>query len=262
MNTAEVFAAITSVTKALGRVGKGAFNQHGNYRFVSIDKYYETAGVEAANAGLTWVLKEDSFDVVATAGPKPLIKATYIVDLFHSSGAYLPGFSKLSIIHPIQGAQTVGSAMSYADKVFMRQLFKVATGEEDADSTNPSDLDYLGTTASSKPVSKPAGMSVDPMDFSAPVPASKPAAAPVVEQKVQVPVISDAAIPGEEGNWDQVKSVFLSFMPNAKTMGDLRNFWAENVKALDAMKEAHPAVHAEVLAAFTTRKAEINKEKK
>ena len=259
MNTAEVFAAITSVTKALGRVGKGAFNQHGNYRFVSIDKYYETAGVEAANAGLTWVLKEDSFEVVASAGPKPLIKATYIVDLFHSSGATLPGFSKLSIIHPIQGAQTVGSAMSYADKVFMRQLFKVATGEEDADSTNPSDLDYLGTTAPSKPASRPSATSVDPMDFSAPVPAPKPAA---VEPKVQVPVVPDDVIPGEEGNWDQVKDIFLKFMPNAKTMGELRNFWSENVKALDAMKESHPTVHAEVLAAFTARKAEINKEKK
>ena len=135
----ETIKAIIETRTKVGNLGKAAFNPHGRYKYVSIDTYYEKVAAAAAANGLAWVANETKFDLLPDVGKTGIIRATYAVTLMHSSGDYLPNFSTITIVHPIQGAQTVGSAMSYLDKVFMRQLFSVATGEAgaDADETNP-----------------------------------------------------------------------------------------------------------------------------
>jgi hypothetical protein len=228
-----VYKAIAAVSQEVGKLGKGAFNQHGGYKFVSIDKYYETVGLSAAQHGLSWVLSENTFQIRTDVGKSGMIHATYDVAMLHESGACIPNFSKLSILHPIQGAQTVGSAMSYVDKVFMRQLFRIATGEEDADSTNPADMDML-----------------------APTPPPKKVAAPVkAEPAPKVPKVEE--IPGEEGDWGTVINVFKTFIPTCTSEAELRAFWTENTKALNALKEGHPVAFEEVKTMFTQRKNEV-----
>ncbi|CAB4169679.1 Essential recombination function protein [uncultured Caudovirales phage] len=143
---ADTIKAIIATREQIGSLGKSAMNPHGRYKYVSIDSYYEKVSTTAAKNGLAWVVSETGFEVMSEVGKTGIIKATYDVALMHSSGAYIPKFTTLTIIHPIQGAQTVGSAMSYLDKVFMRQLFSVATGEKDsdADETNPDDIIGIG----------------------------------------------------------------------------------------------------------------------
>jgi hypothetical protein len=149
----ETIKAIIATREQVGSLGKSAMNPHGRYKYVSIDTYYEKVATTAAKNGLSWIASETAFEVMADVGKTGVIKATYEVALMHSSGDYTPRFSTLTIIHPIQGAQTVGSAMSYLDKVFMRQLFSVATGEKDsdADETNPADIIGIGTDTPKKP---------------------------------------------------------------------------------------------------------------
>jgi hypothetical protein len=140
----------------------------------------------------------------------------------HTSGDCLQNFSTITIVHPIQGAQTVGSAMSYVDKVFMRQLFSVATGEAgaDADETDPADV-MLGEKAPKETLA-PKG-------------------------------------PGEE-DLKQLEDVFVTFVPTAETENDLKQFWSDNIKGLDLLKIHAPEKHKRIIAAFSERKAQIKKE--
>ena len=238
-----IYKAISDVSRKVGTVGKGAFNQHGAYRYVSIDKYYETVGVAAAEAGLSWVLREDGFNIRTDIGKSGMLHITYAVDVMHDSGVFESDFSRISIIHPIQGAQTVGSAMSYGDKVFMRQVFHIATGEEDADSTNPSDLDI--------PAKAPPSIDLDPPK-PAPSKAKQPPKAEGKPPKIE-------QIPGEEGDWDTVIEVFRKFIPTCESSAGLKAFWLENTAAINALKEGHPTAYEEVKNMFTQRKNEVEK---
>ena len=218
----ETIKAIIETRTKVGNLGKAAFNPHGRYKYVSIDTYYEKVAAAAAANGLAWVANETKFDLLPDVGKTGIIRATYAVTLMHSSGDYLPNFSSITIVHPIQGAQTVGSAMSYLDKVFMRQLFSVATGEAgaDADETNPEDL-MLGEKAPKE----------------APAPKG----------------------PAEE-DLKQLEDVFVTFVPTAETENDLKQFWSDNIKGLDLLKIHAPEKHKRIIAAFSERKAQIKKE--
>jgi hypothetical protein len=218
----ETINAIIETRTKVGNLGKAAFNPHGRYKYVSIDTYYEKVAAAAAANGLAWVANETKFDLLPDVGKTGIIRATYAVTLMHSSGDYLPNFSSITIVHPIQGAQTVGSAMSYLDKVFMRQLFSVATGEAgaDADETNPEDL-MLGEKAP-KETPAPKG-------------------------------------PAEE-DLKQLEDVFVTFVPTAETENELKQFWSDNIKGLDLLKIHAPEKHKRIIAAFSERKAQIKKE--
>lgn len=232
----EIVKAILSTAKAVGTLGKAAVNPHGGYNYVSIDKFYESVARIANDNGLNWVLRETQFEVLSSIGKTGAIRVNYAVDLMHEAGEMQRDFSQVSIIHPIQGAQTVGSSMSYADKVVMRQLFKVPTGEKDidADETDNRALD-LGPT---KPAPK-VSVDIDP-----PAPANGNA-------------IPKIAVPGEEANWDAVEEIFKNFIPNCHTTDGLKEFWSENIKAIEALKEGHPKMHKRVVELFTNRKNEL-----
>lgn len=218
----ETIKAIIETRTKVGNLGKAAFNPHGRYKYVSIDTYYEKVAAAAAANGLAWVANETKFDLLPDVGKTGIIRATYAVTLMHSSGDYLPNFSSITIVHPIQGAQTVGSAMSYLDKVFMRQLFSVATGEAgaDADETDPADVMLGEKTPKEAPA--PKG-------------------------------------PGEE-DLKQLEDVFVTFVPTAETENDLKQFWSDNIKGLDLLKIHAPEKHKRIIAAFSERKAQIKKE--
>jgi len=137
---AVITAAVIKTRKDVGTLGKAAVNPHGNYKYVSIDKYYEVVASAAAKNGLFWTISEVKSTLNPNIGKTGVLDATYTITMYHESGAVAYEFSRIAMVHPIQGAQTVGSAMSYVDKVFMRQIFAVSTGEEDADATNPEDV--------------------------------------------------------------------------------------------------------------------------
>lgn len=217
----ETIKAIIATREQVGSLGKSAMNPHGRYKYVSIDTYYEKVAVAAAKNGLSWIASENDFQIMPDVGKTGIIKATYDVSLMHSSGDYIRDFTTLTIIHPIQGAQTVGSAMSYLDKVFMRQLFSVATGEKDgdADETNPADI--IGS------------------EMKAPV----KEVAPADHEKIK-----------------QIEEALTNGAAMAETEKALKEFWAEHYDSRDVLKTYNPDALKRVISVFTKRRAELNKE--
>lgn len=224
--------AIIETTRAIGTLGKNNINPHGNYRFVGIDKFYETVASVAAKNGLTWTLRETDFQFLPSIGKTAGVQITYAVDLIHESGQFHKDYSRVTLLHPVQGAQTVGSAMSYACKVFARQTFKVATGEKDsdADETNPSDV--------SGPVQK---------------------AAP---KKQDDGLLLDDEPPARPLNTEHAEAIFMEFVPTCQNEDELRQFWADNYQARNILKDHDPEALKRVTAAFAARKNEIKKEAK
>lgn len=222
----ETIKAIIATRGEVGSLGKSAMNPHGRYKYVSIDTYYEKVASAAAKNGLSWIASEESFSVMPDVGKTGIIKATYNVALMHDSGDYIPEFTTLTVLHPIQGAQTVGSAMSYLDKVFMRQLFAVATGEKDsdADETNPADISGpdIGRAEGKK---NPAPKQYD----------------------------QDAI--------DRLERIFTAFAPDCRDEDELKQFWSDNYETRNILKEHAPEAMQRVVAAFSKRKEELKAEK-
>jgi hypothetical protein len=227
--SASIVKAVIKTRQDVGTLGKGTLNPHGNYKYVSIDRYYETVADAASKNGLMWIIREEEIALNTNIGKTGVLQSKYMIDMYHESGEVIEAFSVLSILHPIQGAQTIGSAMSYVDKVFMRQTFAVATGEKDidADATNPGAFD------------------LDP-----PKPAPKP-----VAKAVEKPV----DLPGEEGDWNMVEQIFIQFIPTAKTYDELKEFWNadSNTNALNHLKAGSPDQYARVVEAFKVRAKEL-----
>ncbi len=223
----ETIKAIVSVRDQVGQLGKSALNPHGRYKYVSIDAYYEKVGSVAAKHGLSWVAREVDFKLLPDVGKTGIIQVTYSIMLMHLSGDVVPDFTRITIVHPLQGAQTVGSAMSYLEKVFMRQLFAIATGEKDsdADETDPSSL--LGGSTSAK--------------------AREPERRPEPKQEPEKPQMSVA----------DIEAMFTSFLPMAENEDELKAFWSDNYPARNTLKDSDEAAYNRVLAAFSARKAQI-----
>ena len=214
--------AIVAVTSEVNSLAKGVKNQHGGYNYVPIDNYYAEVGKVAAKHGLTWVLKVVSFEHLPNLGKSGAINFTYNVDIFHSSGDEKPNFTSLNILHPIQGAQSAGSAMSYADKIFMRQLFKVETGEQDADATNPNDLN-----------GKPEAPKTE-------------APKPTLSKEDEETLVA----------W--IDTTLKKFLPDARTDDELKGFWSDNKNgAIKRVRDFSEEAYNGLLSAFTARRNEL-----
>ncbi len=133
--------ALDKAANAMPALVKLETNEYASYRYVSIDRYYEVVREIALKAGLWWALRETEFAETKfnQEGKPTMVTFYYSVDLFAlKDGAYVKAYDGITVPHPWQGAQTSGAARSYADKTFMRTLFKVVTGEPDSDAFSQS----------------------------------------------------------------------------------------------------------------------------
>jgi hypothetical protein len=219
-NIAKAIVAVTSEIKSLA---KGEKNQHGGYNYVPIDNYYAEVGKVAAKHGLTWVLRVTDCKHLPDLGKNGALNFSYAVDLLHSDGTEKNDFTSLNILHPIQGAQSAGSAMSYADKVFMRQLFKIETGEMDADATNPNELN-----------GKPEK-----------VEAPKPA----LSKEDEATLVA----------W--IDKTIKTFLPDARSDDELKKYWADNKNgSIKRVRDFSEEAYNGLLSAFTARRNELKGE--
>lgn len=242
-----ILKAITDVTAEIPNLAKAEKNQHGGYNFVPIDKYYEVVGKAAAKHGLSWSLSEHEWEHLPNVGKSGAMRFTYVTRLMHSSGEQQDNFSRLTIIHPIQGAQTAGSAMSYADKVFTRQLFKVQTGEQDADSTNPNDFEDT----------KPAPQKHKPEAKQEPEAAeiARKMAGNLASEEQITELVSKSGGPIGE---TQVSAVVYGILKHFVTSEDqLPELWAENKESFNKVKAHKPSEYDAIVEMFKNRRAEL-----
>lgn len=240
--------AIFKVRKRVGSLAKDDRNPHFKFNYVPIDDFYEKVAGVAFEEGLMWRLFESA--PVTSAGGMFVIQ--YSVDLFYEEETH--PWDKITIMHPPQGAQTAGAARSYAEKIFMRHLFKIVTGEPDSDGTaQPGDQDPV--VIDSDPVVVEGEHIGEPKD--APAGQIKPEDIKAVVSRVddkKSPVFD--TVP-EEDQKELVLNIFKKFLPLHKTEKSLTEWWAKNVDFFDLIQETDKSLYDEIKAMFTKRKKEV-----
>lgn len=135
-----VAKAVVAVTRGIkGKLGKGGYNEHGKYKFVSVDDFYEFVGPLMAEAGLftlAHLTRSEVFEIVKEeyGKEKRTSQLNMEFDLFlvaEDGDMYGPVTREVTVI--AAGPQAYASAESFVTKYFVRNLFKVPTGEPDAD---------------------------------------------------------------------------------------------------------------------------------
>jgi hypothetical protein len=152
-------AALCAVSGNVKQLGKSDKNTFANYDFVSVDKFYAKIGSLMAEAGVHCIpdcvesevlpghTKTDRKTGQQVTGA-PLLRERWAFTLIHESGECAGPFHR-TVTVPAEGAQAHGSSESYAQKQFLRGVFRVPTGDKD-------DADYGDKVEHSAPVRAPA----------------------------------------------------------------------------------------------------------
>jgi hypothetical protein len=254
-----IMKAVVKTVREVPQLGKADRNQFAKYSYVSIDKYYEIVAKIAASNGLVWQPREVECEILPNTGKDGAIKAVYAFDLYHEDGESRENYASFTIIHPIQGAQTAGSAMAYAEKLFMRSCFKVQTGEQDADATNPDDLK---TAARQLPEVKkvlesfPDATVTDVRPKGTAVPADpSPKVAVIARTEADGTII----LKTDTTDWKSAAEVLQMGLAACKNVNEIKSLWTKNIAVIEKMGEADADTHAAVRSAFNSRRAELKK---
>jgi hypothetical protein len=134
-------AALIGVAREVKQLGKSERNKFANYDFVSVDKFYAVVGGLMAEGGVLCIpdciesevlpghVKYDK-DGTERRGA-PLLRERWAFTLIHESGETYEHPVHRTVTVPAEGAQAHGSSESYAQKQFLRGVFRVPTGDKD-----------------------------------------------------------------------------------------------------------------------------------
>lgn len=156
-----IATAVIEVMQALGTLGKDheRDDYSAKYNYASIDDFLQHVRGHCATAGLA-IIPDEARDAetreITTSKGKPAVmwNARFAFTLIHSSGeSYGPIFKGVEVHHT--GAQSAGSAQSYALKQLMRGLFMIPTG--DADDPDKSGVDIASKGEHQTDLQKLAG---------------------------------------------------------------------------------------------------------
>jgi hypothetical protein len=129
-----VAEALFAVQKQVKKLAHDSKNDFQSYNYVSIDAYYEAVRPWLNQAGLMIIPNEEE-SAISPDGKTYKVRFSFIV--MHESGEVWEVPIKRTVYLGYGGAQSCGSALSYAEKFVMRTLFKIPTGEYDPESDNP-----------------------------------------------------------------------------------------------------------------------------
>lgn len=140
--------AVVEVMKGLGTLGKEQKRDDygAKYEYASIDDFIQHVRGHCAEAGLAIIPDEardaETREITDSKGKSAVMwSARFGFTLIHESGeSYGPIFKGVDVRHT--GAQSAGTAQSYALKQLMRGLFLIPTG--DADDPDKSGVDIAG----------------------------------------------------------------------------------------------------------------------
>lgn len=136
---APITAAISKVMGGVKKLNKSALNAYAGYKYASADDFFETIGPMMAAANLVIVANQVEWEIRSFSAPKGERHMLFVTfDFIFASGGdtwQMPLRRTVSI--EAGGAQQWGALQTYAEKQFLRQLFKVPTGEPDADADEP-----------------------------------------------------------------------------------------------------------------------------
>jgi len=128
-----IYAAIAAATADVKRLAKDSRNVEQKYSFASIDDFLAMTGPICAAHGLVICMDEDDvvdFERQGKYGQTFWLRARFVLTVCHVSGDKLPP-SRRTVEVIRTGAQSFGSAQSYALKQFLRALLQIPTGDND-----------------------------------------------------------------------------------------------------------------------------------
>ena len=169
----EVAKAIIEVIKTVKPLVRDSQINEGprRYKYAGVDAFYEALGPLMAAKDLNTVLVEgpmaisdkETKDSYGKTKISTWMETTYFIYLFHASGAMWGPF-KRAISVRADGPQSFGMGPSYVEKYFLRSLFKVSTGEEDADAHPKDGVPTNWSKARSEKDSEPDQSQTDDLD--------------------------------------------------------------------------------------------------
>ena len=123
--------AINGVMGDIKTLKKEDENKFQNYSYASIDNFLKAVNPLCAKHGLIINIDEEKCDSIGDGTTKAWLHIVYKFILSHSSGDTWGYTPRRNMFVSMTGGQSMGSAMSYTLKQFMRSLFQISTGEKD-----------------------------------------------------------------------------------------------------------------------------------
>lgn len=156
-----VAAAIVKVARGIKAIAKNGVNEHGKYMFTSVDDFYNAVGPVMAEAGLftfadlthSETNEVETVDNYGKVKRNSYLSMEFDICLVHESGAMsMPVKRSVTVI--AAGPQAYASGESFVTKYFIRNLFKVPTGDYDADQDEKTELPASRAKQTVKPPAK------------------------------------------------------------------------------------------------------------
>lgn len=143
---ASIVKGICAVQRALhGAVKKSQRNTHGGYNFASTDDIYAALTKIMGEVGISILSLEDKCEIVRVEKDGKTVQwanLTFSFVLASVEGdTWSDPRSRRTLYIQVTGPQTFQAAQSYAEKAFLRSLFKLATGDMDLDAMPQSDTE-------------------------------------------------------------------------------------------------------------------------
>jgi len=149
-----IYAAIAASAREVRVIGKSERNKFDGYDFASIDKFLMLVNPICGRNGLFPIIAQrevEFYDNVNSKGGKSVwARFFFDVTLYHSTGQTL-GPVNMMVAVPMNGAQTSGSAQSYALKQFFRSTLMIPTGDKDDADLNATETHRSTPPAAAKP---------------------------------------------------------------------------------------------------------------
>ena len=140
-NQSAVNAAIADAMSEIKTVSKDNYSSHGTYNFASIDGVLGGCRDACSKHGLHPEMSVINYEQYPGTNNKMWATYTYEVSMCHKSGEETKPVVTVVAL-PVTGAQTSGSAQSYALKQYLRGLFLIQTGDaDDPDYNEPPELE-------------------------------------------------------------------------------------------------------------------------
>lgn len=143
---ASIIRAISTVMLGMSAVKKSQYNKHGNYNYASADDVYASLSMKMAEAGLVSLcleegepqVKEVMKEALDKNGEKVTTKSQWMRVRFSfilatEQDTWTDHRAARTLFIQITGPQTFQAAQSYAEKSWLRSMFKIATGDMDLD---------------------------------------------------------------------------------------------------------------------------------
>lgn len=139
-----IVKAICEIMQTVESVSKSQRNAHGGYNFASTDDIYAAVTRKMGHVGLVLITREDACEIVRVEKDGKVsqwARLTFSFVLATSEGTWADANARRTLFIQVTGAQTFQAAQSYAEKAFLRSLFKLPTGDMDLDSMPQSDTE-------------------------------------------------------------------------------------------------------------------------